>query len=238
MIKEIPDAILRTPWNTFAPRFGIALDLFGNGQTSLRGAYGVFYSALDQPLLATLVQQPFSRTVTVFRTPGLVTPFAPGPDPFPYIASPSTAVFLSGASIFSLPPGVRNIPSVHEFSLGVPQQYDPNWSSEIAYVGNVSRHLYISYDQNSPIYDASCTRATCGTTIGQKNRRPYQPTPATYTSAAISALICPTKAASSCDNGSGEVSCSFSVRGRWQGATADRRCSDGMKIIFVRSAAS
>jgi hypothetical protein len=37
------------------------------------------------------------------------------PNPFPYVASPSTAFFLSGANIFSLPPGVRNIPSVQQF---------------------------------------------------------------------------------------------------------------------------
>ncbi len=53
-------------------------------------------------------------------------------------------------------------------------------------IGNVGRHLYITRDQNSPIYNPSCTSATCGTTAGQNNRRPYQPTPTTYTFAAIS----------------------------------------------------
>ena len=118
--------------------------MFGNGLTSLRGAYGIFYSAFDQVAVSNnLVQQPFSRSVTVAKTPNLVTPFAPGPDPFPYTANPSNAVFLSGANIFSLPPDDKYIPSVQQFSLGVQQQYGSKWSSEINYVGNVGRHLYI-----------------------------------------------------------------------------------------------
>jgi hypothetical protein len=143
---------------------------------------------LEQAQLNSLVQQPFSRTVSVFRTPNLVTPFAPDPDPFPYVASPSTAVFLTGASIFSLPPGVRIIPFVQQFSLGVQRQYGSKWSLEIDYIGNAGRHLYISFDQNSPVYNAMCTSATCGTTTGQNSRRPYQPTPTTYTFASISLL--------------------------------------------------
>jgi hypothetical protein len=184
--KGIPDGILLTPWDTFAPRVGFAYDVFGKGLTSLRGAYGVFYSALEQPLWATLIQQPFSLSVTVFRTPNLISPFAPNPDPFPYVVSPASAAFLSGASIFSLPPRVRNIPSAQQFSLGIQQQYGPKWSSEIEYVGNVARHLYISFDQNSPIYDSRCTSITCGTTLSRNRRRPYQPTPATYTFSSIS----------------------------------------------------
>ena len=183
----IPDGILHTPWNTFAPRFGFAYDMFGNGQTSLRGAYGIFYSAIDQVSVSNnLVQQPFSRSVTANKTPNLVNPFAPGADPFPYTPDPAHAVFLSGANLFGLPPGDKYIPSVQEFSLGIQQQYGSRWSSQVTYVGNLGRHFYITTDVNSPIYNPSCTTATCGSTAQQNARRPYQPTPTKYTFASIS----------------------------------------------------
>ena len=184
--RGIPDGVLRTPWNTFAPRIGFAYDLFGDGTTAVRGAYGIYYSPIQQQILNDLVQQPFSRSVTVAQAPSLVTPFSPAPDPFPYTPTPSNAVFLSGASISGLPVSDYKIPSVQQFSLGVQQQYGSKWSSEISYAGNVGRHLYSVLDENSPIFSTTCTGATCGTTIGENARRPYQPMPAIYTFGAIS----------------------------------------------------
>jgi outer membrane receptor protein involved in Fe transport len=74
----IPDGIIHTPWNTFAPRLGFAYDLFANGLTSLRGAYGIFYSSADYlQFMSRLVQQPFTRSVTVAKTPNPCNSFCP-----------------------------------------------------------------------------------------------------------------------------------------------------------------
>ena len=194
----IPDGIAHTPFDTFSPRVGFAYDAFGNGRTAIRGAYGVFYAAIDQVSVSNnLVQQPYSRSVTVSNTPNLVNPFYPGTDPFPFTPDPANATFLTGANIFALQPGYHNVPSVQEFSFGVQQQYGTRWSSELMYVGNVSRHLDITRDEDGPIYNPTCTSASCNSTAQKNARRPfniqYPPVPpakpTAYTYAAISEVL-------------------------------------------------
>ncbi|MBS1815432.1 MAG: TonB-dependent receptor [Acidobacteria bacterium] len=183
--KGIPDGILHTPWNTFAPRVGFAYDVFGNGKTSLRGAYGLFYSAMNQVSVSNnLVQQPFSRSKTANKTPDLVNPWAPDDDPFPYTPSTTNAVFLAGANLFGLSENDHYIPSVHQFSLGVQQQYSPKWSSQVSYVGNLGRRFYITTDINSPIYSYNAATSTAGLNA----RRPIQKllSPNVYQYASIS----------------------------------------------------
>lgn len=182
----IPDGIFKTPWNNFAPRVGFAYDVFGNGKTSVRGGYGVFFSQIDQVRVSNnLVQQPYSLTMALNRTPNLVNPYAPDVSPFPYSADPSTAVFKSGATIFGIVPGAHDVPSVQQFSLGVQQQLATDWGFEAYYIGSLGRHFPINIDANAPIY----VPGGATTTAGLNARRPYQPTPSTYTFGQIQQVL-------------------------------------------------
>jgi hypothetical protein len=184
--QGIPDGIFKTPWDTFAPRVGFAYDLFGNGRTSIRGAYGIFFAGIDQVAVSNnLVQQPYSLTVNVARTPSLVNPYAPGTSPFPYTPDPSSAVFTSGATMFGLEPGADNVPSVQQFSFGVQQQLGNTWSAEASYVGNLGRHFNITHDANGPLF----VPGGLTTTAGLNARRPYQPNPKTFTYGIISQVV-------------------------------------------------
>jgi hypothetical protein len=178
----IPDGVAITSWDRFAPRVGFAYDVFGHGTTSLRGGYGIFYSAQDETFNSGLEQQPFTLSITTSKTPNLVTPYAPNSDPFPYNSSSQTPIFTSGATISGLPPHYSSVPYAEEFNLTVEQQLGTNWAARVAYIGNVTRKYPLGIDQNSPVY----APGGLTTTVGLNTRRPYEPTPKTYTFGSIS----------------------------------------------------
>jgi TonB dependent receptor len=167
----VPDGILHTSYTKFAPRVGFAYDLFGNGKTSVRGAYGLFYSATQSDIAGNLEQQPFSLVITVDQTPNLNTPYAPAVDPFPYTVNLQNPTFVAGATMAGMAPNNSSVPYLEQYNLTVEHQLGSNWSARLAYVGSMGHHFYLLRDENSPVYVPGASTSTAGLNA----RRPIQP---------------------------------------------------------------
>jgi hypothetical protein len=167
----VPDGILHTSYKKFAPRVGFAYDLFGKGKTSVRGAYGIFFSATQEDYAGNLQQQPFELVTTVNQTPNLSTPYAPAADPFPYTVNLKNPTFVPGATMAGMAPGNSNIPYLQQYNMSIEQEIGRNWSAQIAYVGSVGHHFYDLRDENAPVYVPGAST----TTAGINARRPIQP---------------------------------------------------------------
>ena len=138
----------------FSPRIGFAWDPFGNGKTSLRGGYGIFFDQLTTYLFgsAQSFNPPFQVRVRNFRTFGPFStfpPIGPGNDPFEG-ASAEPNLWAMG--------DVKQ-PYIMQYSLTLQQEIMPNTVVTLAYQGSQGRKLpRLTNDINLAVperYDAS-----------------------------------------------------------------------------------
>ncbi len=165
----IPRAGLENDANNFAPRFGLAYDLFGNGRTVIRTGYGISYTfSLFNALQDMQVSTPFAYTNTV-RDITLGDPYAPlGGSPFPFRKDPANLRFGEGLNYGFQNPDMRT-GYVQQYNFSIQQQLGKDWSIETAYVGNVGRKLIGGVDINSPL------RTPTATSRDVNQRRPLWP---------------------------------------------------------------
>jgi hypothetical protein len=118
-----------------SPRVGIAWDVFGNGRTSLRSGYGIFFNTNNQQnLIVTIANPPFTPRIII-----------PGPG-FPV---PEFDLGI-GNSIRPVEFELKN-PNVHTWNLSLQQEIGLDTVVSVGYAGSRGIHLLRSGDVNIPV---------------------------------------------------------------------------------------
>ena len=120
-------------YKNISPRAGFAWDVFGDGRTSLRGGYGLYFNTNSHQNLIVTVTNPPSTP-----RPVIIGPTFPSP-PF------------NRATPISIRPVQWDleVPRVHTFNVNVQREIWARTSVTLGYAGSRGRHLLRSNDVNT-----------------------------------------------------------------------------------------
>jgi len=157
---EFGSVVTDPDYNNLAPRFGFAWDPFGNGKTSIRGGYAIFYDA------PSLNAQNDANNVTPFS---YSVEFTDGSFDNPFLGREALDIFPASAAnhdvpfptpLFTIVLDKKFITTyTQNWSLTLEREFSGGFVGRAGYVGTKATHLKSEYDQNAPIYNPSLSLA-------------------------------------------------------------------------------
>ncbi len=141
-------------WWQFAPRLGLAWDVSGNGQTSIRASYA--YSYVFPPGNYRQVYSggpPWgNRLVLTAPVGGLDDPWqgVPGGNIFPYVLEKNTPYGPSG--LYYTQPYDQKNTSSQSWNLNIQRAAGKDWLVSASYMGSGIRHMWMSNSLNPATY--------------------------------------------------------------------------------------
>ena len=168
--KGIPAGMTSTYYNAFAPRIGLAYSpnfdrgalrkvFGGNGATSIRAGFGLFYNPIEELVLAQFgAEPPFGGSSSLFDT-FFNTPFVyqaggtPAPNPFNGILTPGPgqpvdySLFRPLLLYGEFQPHLRT-QYTSQYNLTIQRQLSRDMMLQLGYVGSEGHRLLASHDIN------------------------------------------------------------------------------------------
>ncbi|PYU80221.1 MAG: hypothetical protein DMG50_21110 [Acidobacteria bacterium] len=156
--KGVPKGLTDNYYKSFAPRIGIAWDPKGDGKTTVRGGWGLFYNPIEQLVLEQFqAEPPFGGSSLLseglFNTPFVLQDGTVAPNPFNGVLTPlhgtptDWSAFRPILLFGELEPKLRSQYTA-QYNFGIQHQLTKDMVLSVGYVGSQGHRLLATHDIN------------------------------------------------------------------------------------------
>jgi hypothetical protein len=174
----VPPGVMFMDKSDFAPRLGFAYDVFGDGKTSVRGGYGIFYNAPGAITLANEIEAPPYETQLVFTPNTFSNPYGgtgyTDPFPYPYLTPGTNPLWPFPAQFYSPDPNLKNA-FTQQYNFNVQHEFPKDYMVQIGYVGSMGERLWDGNQANAGVFNPTTETTTALASKFAQANRPFLP---------------------------------------------------------------